>query len=103
MSRRTLVGVAVIVGLIWIFAPIVHKHFKLDRKLSQVEDEVRELSEETEALETELELLQTDPVHVEKVARRLFHKAKEREIIYKIVPPEELEEEMIESPANTRG
>ena len=41
-------------------------------------------------LENELRLLKEDPVYVEGVARRLFRKSKEGEVIYKIVPAEEI-------------
>ena len=38
-----------------------------------------------EALEYELRLLKDDPVYLEKVARAQFNKAKEGEVVYKVV------------------
>jgi cell division protein FtsB len=47
------------------------------------------LRKENKALETELQLLIHDPVYLEKVAREKFNKAKQGEIVYKVVRPGE--------------
>ena len=52
---------------------------------SGLETELRKLQEENLKLENELRLLRQDPVYLEKVARRKFNKAKENEIVYKVV------------------
>ena len=54
-----------------------------------MEKELLELKRKNAELEFELRLLCDDPVYLERVARRKFNKAKEGEIVYKIVRPED--------------
>ena len=58
---------------------------KLQRRSDTLEAEVARLKAEDAALETQLRLLRDDPVYLEKIAREKFNKAKEGEIVYKVV------------------
>lgn len=75
-----------IVVLGWLFTPAVSKLVRLNQKAVELEDDIKRLMVENRVLENEMKLLNEDPVYVERVARRLFRKAKEGEIIYRIVP-----------------
>ena len=57
----------------------------LARRSDNLEQEIQKLKVQNNALETELRMLRDDPVYVEKVAREKFNKAKEGEIVYKVV------------------
>lgn len=57
----------------------------LNNRVGQLEQELAKLRSEDKALETELRLLRDDPVYLEKVARAQFNKAKQGEIVYKVV------------------
>lgn len=60
----------------------------LQKRSDKLERETAGLRAKDRALETELRLLRDDPVYVEKVAREKFNKAKEGEIVYKVVREE---------------
>jgi cell division protein DivIC len=60
---------------------------KLRERSDNLEKELRALKKQNDALEMELRLLRDDPVYLEKVARSKFNKAKEGEIVYKVVRP----------------
>ena len=57
----------------------------LARRSDNLEQEILKLKAQDQALESELRMLRDDPVYVEKVAREKFNKAKEGEIVYKVV------------------
>jgi cell division protein FtsB len=72
-------------GFMLLLAPrIVHVE-KLKIRSRDLNKEVMRLKKENLELESELKLLREDPVYLEKVARGKFNKAKEGEIIYKVV------------------
>jgi cell division protein FtsB len=58
---------------------------KLEARSKALQDEIRKMQSENQALENELRLLREDPVYLEKVAREKFNKAKQGEIVYKVV------------------
>lgn len=58
---------------------------KLKRQSSRLDAEIRRLETQNRRLEAELKLLREDPVYLEKVARDKLNKAKEGEIVYKVV------------------
>lgn len=58
---------------------------KLRERSERLEQELRALRAQNDALEGELRLLKDDPVYLEKVARSQFNKAKEGEVVYKVV------------------
>jgi cell division protein DivIC len=66
-------------------APRVLQVQKLSQRSETLEAELRRLKAENDQLEAELRLLKDDPVYLEKVARSQFNKAKEGEVVYKVV------------------
>jgi len=66
-------------------APKVFHERKLETRSRSLEAEIRKIRLENQALENELRLLKEDPVYLEKVAREKFNKAKQGEIVYKVV------------------
>jgi cell division protein FtsB len=72
-----------------VFAALLTPRFlqvqKLRERSNDLENELHELKKQNNMLETELRLLRDDPVYLEKVARAKFNKAKEGEIVYKVV------------------
>jgi len=57
----------------------------LRERSESLEKDLVNLKKQNEALEYELRLLKDDPVYLEKVARAQFNKAKEGEVVYKVV------------------
>lgn len=58
---------------------------KLRERSDKLESDLRQLKKQNEDLELELRMLKDDPVYLEKVARSQFNKAKEGEVVYKVV------------------
>ena len=73
--------------------PKVFHVTKLEARSRNLESEIRKIRMENQALENELRLLKEDPVYLEKVAREKFNKAKQGEIVYKVVREGEKAEE----------
>ena len=87
MKKPTAIVVfALLLGLfVLLLVPrALHVH-ELERRSANLEKELVQLRRENEKLGTELKLLHDDPVYLEKVARQKFNKAKEGEIVYKVV------------------
>ncbi len=61
---------------------------KLKQRSEDLEKELTRLKKENAYYEQELRLLKDDPVYLEKVARAKFNKAKEGEIVYRVVHEE---------------
>ena len=57
----------------------------LQIRSQNLEAELKKIRLENQALENELRRLREDPVYLEKVAREQFNKAKQGEIVYKVV------------------
>ena len=66
-------------------APRIVQIFKLHARSQNLEEELIRLRKENQALENELMLLRTDPTYLEKVAREKFNKARQGEIVYRVV------------------
>ena len=82
----TLLAFAVLALLFVAFlTPRLMQLQKLSERSQQLEQELQDLKNQNDALEHELRLLRDDPVYLEKVARRQFNKAKQGEIVYKVV------------------
>lgn len=79
-----LILTAVFIALI---APRVLQVQSLKARSAELDKELVALKKKNDALERELTLLREDPVYLEKVARSQFRKAKEGEIVYKVVRP----------------
>ena len=82
-------GFAVFLILTAIFiaflAPQLFKVHNLESRSQALNAELKKLQKENLELETELRLLRDDPVYLERVARQKLNKAKEGEIVYKVV------------------
>jgi cell division protein FtsB len=68
-----------------LLAPRVIQVQSLKIRSENLEIELRKIKQENQNLETQLRLLREDPVYLEKVARVKFNKAKQGEIVYKVV------------------
>ena len=79
--------VLAILGVLFVafISPRMVQVQKLRERSSALEKELRELKKQNDQLESELRMLRDDPVYLEKVARAQFNKAKEGEIVYKVV------------------
>jgi cell division protein DivIC len=66
-------------------APRAMQIESLKARSQRLEKELVEVRVNNAKLEQELRLLRDDPVYLEKVARDKFNKAKEGEIVYKVV------------------
>ena len=73
------------VGFVLVITPRVMQVQKLRERSEILEKDLMRLKKENAVLEHELKLLKEDPVYLEKVARAQFNKAKEGEIVYKVV------------------
>ncbi len=72
-------------AFIALLTPRVVQVQSLKARSSNLEQELLRLRKENQTLEKELKMLREDPVYLEKVARQKFNKAKEGEIVYKVV------------------
>lgn len=79
------VFVLLAVGFVALLTPRMVQVHSLRERSDKLEQELRQLKKENEQLEAELRLLKDDPVYLEKVARSQFNKAKEGEVVYKVV------------------
>ena len=80
-----LVFLSLLAAFVALIAPRVMQVQSLKTRSASLEQELRELKKQNDRLETELRLLRDDPVYLEKVARQEYNKAKEGEIVYKVV------------------
>ena len=82
---------AVVVFLVLVFlfvvllTPRIMQVESLKTRSHDLEIELKKLQTQNLLLENELRLLHDDPVYLEKIAREKFNKAKQGEIVYKIV------------------
>ena len=74
-----------VILFIILLAPRVVQVQKLKERSRNLEKELRQLYIQNQVLENEVRLLREDPVYLEKVAREKFNKAKEGEIVYKVI------------------
>jgi cell division protein FtsB len=74
--------VALFVALL---SPRMFQVQKLKERSRGLEQDLRNLKKQNDSLEKELRMLRDDPVYLEKVARAQFNKAKQGEIVYKVV------------------
>ena len=68
-----------------LLAPRVLQVRSLRSRGENLEEELKKLRTQNQELENQLRLLREDPVYLEKVARGKFNKAKQGEIVYKVV------------------
>lgn len=94
MNRRSRIIVAIVtfIAVAYLVAPAFFKLAKLKHQRKELSQEIRELNARNQKLENELRLLREDPVYLEYIARKKFKKAKEGEVIYRIVDTGEVKE-----------
>ena len=87
MKKPTTVVVFILLLALFIvlLAPRVLQNASLKERSENLEKELADLKIQNKKLESELRLLRDDPVYLEKVARQKFNKAKQGEIVYKVV------------------
>jgi cell division protein FtsB len=79
------VFVVLLALFIILLAPRVLQNQTLSARSEKLEKELNDLKVRNKRLELELRLLRSDPLYLEKVARQKFNKAKQGEIVYKVV------------------
>ncbi len=79
------VFILLLVLFVALLVPRVIQVQSLKMRSENLERELRQLKKQNDMFERELRLLHDDPVYLEKVARQQFNKAKEGEIVYKVV------------------
>ena len=86
-KNATTTFIFIVLGVLFAFllVPRVLQVQKLRDRSTDLQNELLALKKQNDALETELRLLKDDPVYLEKVARFQFNKAKEGEVVYKVV------------------
>ena len=77
--------VAVAALFVAVLTPRLLEVQKLRQRSEALEKDLAALKRQNDSLEAEMRLLRDDPVYLEKVARSKFNKAKEGEIVYKVV------------------
>ncbi len=68
-----------------LLSPKVMHVFELNKRSDVLEQDLKKLRYQNRVLERELRMLRDDPVYLEKVAREELNKAKQGEIVYKLV------------------
>ena len=68
-----------------LLAPRVLQISKLNERSKNLEAEIQKLKTDNQSLENTLRLLREDPVYLEKMGREKFNRAKQGEIVYKVV------------------
>ncbi len=84
-ATTTVVFVLLAVLFAFLLVPRMVQVRSLRERSESLEKDLLGLKKKNEALEYELRLLKDDPVYLEKVARAQFNKAKEGEVVYKVV------------------
>lgn len=81
----TAVVFVVVAGLLAVaVAPKLMRVRNLQARSDRLAQELAVIKRQNALLENELRLLKSDPVYLERVARKKFNMAKEGEIVYKI-------------------
>ena len=68
-----------------LLTPRVLQVQSLQSRSENLKEELKKLRAQNQEMENQLRLLREDPVYLEKVAREKFNKAKQGEIVYKVV------------------
>ncbi len=87
-SRNATTSIVFILLLVlfgFLLIPRMAQVRSLSERSASLDKQLRDLKKQNEMLENELRLLRDDPVYLEKVARSQFNKAKEGEVVYKVV------------------
>lgn len=81
----TVLFITLVILFAALLAPRMLQLERLRDRQDGLEKEIRSLRQENKRLETELEALHKDPLYLERVAREKLNKAREGEIVYKVV------------------
>ncbi len=84
-ATTTIVFILIAVLFAFLLVPRMMQVQSLRQRSEKLENDLRVLKKQNDALENELRMLKDDPVYLEKVARSQFNKAKEGEVVYKVV------------------
>ena len=87
--RIIALSVSALVLLGVIFIPGYLKIKAMDRQRKELERQIEEVKQANTRLEEEQEGLKTDPLYLEKVAREKLGLAREGEIVYKVLSPQQ--------------
>lgn len=90
MLRNPLWLLTGIIVIIAFFLPSYTQMQELKDRNADYERQIRELTRKNAELREEKRLLKEDPEYFEKVAREKMGLVKDNEVIYKFVPPEQL-------------
>ena len=87
MKKPTTAVVLLLLLVVYVIllTPRILQISKLQARSQNLEAELKKSQLENRVLENELRLLREDPVYLEKVAPQKFNKAKQGEIVYKVV------------------
>ncbi len=87
MKRPSTIAVVIVLAAacLALLAPKIASIQKLQTRSNALQAELNKIRRQNAELELELKLLRDDPVYLEKIARGKFNKAKEGEIVYRIV------------------
>ncbi len=90
-KKSATVIIFALLGVLYVvfITPKIFKISELQSRSNLLEKELGKLKSQNASLERELRLLRDDPVYIEKIAREKFNKAKEGEIVYKVLRQDE--------------
>ncbi len=96
MKRSTAVFIIILLAVLFVvfLTPRLLQIRSLKARNASLSEALHRIKTQNQALETELRLLRDDPVYLEKVARAQFNKAKQGEIVYKVVRAESTEKKV---------
>lgn len=83
-SSLVIFGLLVALFIVLLSPKVMHV-FELNKRSDVLEQDLKKLRYQNRVLERELRMLRDDPVYLEKVAREELNKAKQGEIVYKLV------------------
>ena len=87
MKRPASAVIFIVLAVVFVILlmPRILQIQSLKQRNQLLAEELKKIKSENLSLETQLRLLRDDPVYLEKVARQQFNKAKQGEIVYKVV------------------
>lgn len=91
MEKKKVITLCVL-GLILLGVIFIPGYLRIKRLAAQnrdLEKQIKEIKEANRKLQEEKQLLETDPVYFEKMLREELGLAKEGEIVYKVLPPQQ--------------
>ena len=74
---------------IYAFTPCIIEQRKLDKQITNLENEIERVRESNKKLVKEISTLKNDPLYIEKLARKELGLIRSGEVIYKLKPDKE--------------